>query len=320
MTEIRKIDDKVSEVVITAGDYRASIYTYGAILHSFSHKDRDIVLGYDSYEPYLTAPGHLSEVVGPYANRIADASFEMDGRKYVLEKNNGPNNLHSGSKNFGSKFWKIDETTDNSVKLSLESPEAGGFPGNHHAEITYTLTDKGDLSLHYYVDSDKKCPVNVTNHAYFNLNGYGDIKNHKVMLTCPEYLAVNDVLIPVERKSVEGTAFDFRTPAVVGSRNDGAYDHCFIFGDEKRAVVEGDDYILEMTTDLPSVQFYTASSLSSDVPAKGGKMLFPFQGLALETEFFPDFPNQKDFPGSYTEPGKPFETTTTYSLRKKATV
>ena len=314
MTEIRKIDDKVSEAIITSGEYRVSIYTLGAIIHSFSHKDRDIIIGYDSYEPYLTAVGHIAEVVGPYANRICDAEFEMDGTRYVLEKNNGKNNLHSGSKNFGSKFWKIAETTDNSVKLSLESPEAGGFPGSHHAEITYKLTEDGALSLHYRVESEKKCPVNVTNHAYFNLNGEGDIKGHKLMLTCHEYLTVDDGLIPVDRVSVEGTPYDFRSPELIGARLDGAYDNCLVFGEEKKAVVEGKDYILEMTTDLPAVQLYTGISLSSKVPGKNGKMLFPYQGFALETEFFPDSPNRPDFPGAYTDSDKPFETTTVYKL------
>ena len=314
MTEIIRLDDKASEVVITRGEYRASVYTYGAILHSFSHKDRDIVLGYDSYEPYITAPGHPSEVVGPYANRIADASFTMDGKRYVLEKNDGKNNLHSGSKNFGSKFWKIAATGEDSVTLSLESPEAGGFPGNHHAEITYSLTEDGALSLHYRVESDARCPVNVTNHAYFNLNGSGDIKGHRIMMTCPEYLAVDSGLIPVEKVSVENTPYDFRMPELVGSRLDGSYDTCFVFGNEKRVVVEGDDYILEMTTDLPSVQLYTGISLSSVVPGKGGKMLFPYAGLALETEFFPDFPNRPEFPGAYTSAEQPFETTTVYKL------
>ena len=317
MTEIRKNDDKVSEVIITSGEYRASVFTLGAVLHSFSHKDRDIVIGYDSYEPYLTAVGHVAEVVGPYANRIKDAEFTMDGKLYILEKNNGKNNLHSGSKNFGSKFWKIDTTSDNSVRLSLESPEAGGFPGSHHAEITYTLTEDGALSLHYRVESEKKCPVNVTNHAYFNLNGEGDIKGHRLMLTCPEYLTVDDGLIPIGRASVDGTPYDFRTPTVIGERLDGAYDNCLVFGSERKAVVEGKDYILEMTTDLPAVQLYTGISLSSTVPGKNGKMLFPYQGLALESEFFPDSPNRPDFPGAYTEPGKPFETTTVYKLTAK---
>ena len=317
MTEIRKIDDKVSEVIITAGEYRVSVYTYGAILHSFSHKDRDIVLGYDSYEPYLTAPGHLGEVVGPFANRIADAEFTMDGTRYVLEKNNGKNNLHSGSKNFGSKFWKIAETTENSVKLTLESPEAGGFPGSHHAEITYALTEDGALSLNYHVESEKKCPVNVTNHVYFNLNGTGDIKNHKAKLSCPEYLEVDDGLIPVARVSVKGTPFDFLEPHLIGERRDGAYDHCFIFGEEKKAVIEGDSYILEMNTDLPAVHFYTATSLYSDVPGKGGRMLFASEGFALETEFFPDSPNHPEYPCAYTEPGKPFNTETVFRLIAK---
>ncbi len=317
MTEIRKIDDKTSEVIITSGEYSVSVYTFGATLHSFSHKDRDVVVGYDSYEPYITATGQPSKVIGPYANRIAGAQFTMDGKTFVLEKNDGDNSLHSGSKNFGSKYWKIDATTENSVRLSLESPEGGGFPGSHHAEVTYTLAEDGALSLRYRVESEEKCPVNITNHVYFNLNGKGDIKGHKAMFTCPEYLTVDSGLIPIGRASVEGTPYDFRKPMLIGARLDGAYDNCLVFGEEKKVVVEGDDYILEMTTDLPAVQLYTGIALSSTVPGKGGKMLFPYQGLALESELFPNAPNRPDFPGAYTEPGKPFETETVYRLVRK---
>ncbi len=314
MTEIRKIDDKVSEITIVSGEYSVSVFTYGAILHRFCHKDRDILLGYEDYVPYMTAPGHVAKIVGPFANRIAKGEFTMDGRRYVLEKNNGPNNLHSGSKDFGSMFWKIDGTTDDSVKLSLESPEAGGFPGNHHAEMTYSLSSDGSLTLHYYVSSDSKCPVNVTNHAYFNLNGGGDVRGHRLMLTCPEYLTVDDTLIPIDRVPVDGTAYDFRTPTLIGARNDGRYDNCLIFGEERKAVLEGDDYRMIMTTDLPAVQLYTAVMLTSNEPGKGGKMLEAFNGVALETEFFPDAPNRPDFQCVFTEAGKPFETTTVYQL------
>ena len=317
MTEVRKIDDKVSEIIITEGEYRVSIYTYGAILHSFSHRDRDIVLGYDDYKDYLTAPGHLSEVVGPFANRIANASFCMDGKIYQLEKNNGENNLHSGSKNFGQKFWKIDSTDDCSVTLSLESPEDGGFPGSHHAIVRYSLTSDGALKLEYTISSEHKCPVNVTNHAYFNLNGEGDIREHKAMLDASEYLKTDSSLIPIKRESVEGSDYDFRTLRVIGEKHGGDYDTCFIFSGEKKAVVENDDYSLEVTTDLPAVHFYTASSLSSLVPGKGGRMLQSFGGFALETEFFPDFPNHADYPGAYTEAGKPFSTWTQFRLIKK---
>ena len=314
MTEIRKVDDKVSQITIRSGEYSASVFTYGAILQSFCHKDRDILLGYDSYEPYLTAPGHIAEVVGPFANRIRNAEFTMDGKRYVLEKNNGPNNLHSGSKNFGSKYWKIDGSDDVSVRLSLESKEAGGFPGNHHAEIIYSLTEDGKLSLHYIVSSDAKCPVNMTNHAYFNLNGKGGIKGHVLKMDATGYLEVDDTLIPIDARKTEGTDFDFLSPHRIGERREGMYDHCFIFGDDRSAELVGDDYRMLMTTDLPAVQLYTASTLSSLVPGKGGRMLEPFGGVALETELFPDFPNRHDFPGAYTEAGKPFETTTSYQL------
>ena len=317
MTEIRKIDDKVSEVFIHAGDYSASVYTYGAILHTFCHCGHDILIGYDSYEAYIGNPGHIAEVVGPFANRIADAAFTMDGRTFVLERNDGPNNLHSGSKNFGSKYWKIEKTDDSSVTLSLESPEAGGFPGNHHAEVTYSLTSDDRLSIHYLISSDERCPVNVTNHAYFNLNGDGDIKGHRIMIDAPEYLEVDDSLIPLSKHCTGGTDFDFSSPHAIGERRNGAYDHCFIFGKRAYAEAEGDSYRLVMTTDLPAVQLYTGEYLPEDIPGKGGKKVGPFAGFALETEFFPDFPNRPDFPGAYTEAGKPFETETVYQLIRK---
>ena len=319
MTEVIKLDDKVSEIIISKGDYKAGIYTLGAILHSFSYKDHDVVVGYDNYEDYLDilTTTYFGEVVGPFANRINNASFIMDGKQYSLEKNDGENNLHSGSKNFGMKYWKIEETDEDSVRLSLESREAGGFPGNHHAEITYSLTDDGKLTLHYVISSEDKCPVNVTNHAYFNLDGKGDARNHSLTIAASEYLDVDQHLIPVAVRKVAGTPFDFTEKHVIGDRQEGKYDHCFIFGKKHTLTLENDEYALDLETDLPAVQVYTGEFLSSSKPGKKGEKIEAFSGIALESEFFPDFPNHPEYPGAYTDSGKAFETETSFRLRRK---
>ncbi len=319
MTEIRKLDDKVSEVAVINGDYSIGIFTLGAILHKFSYKGHDIVVGHDRYEDYIPdlSDAYFSEVVGPFANRIANASFAIGDRRFSLEKNNGENNLHSGSKNFGSKYWKIESTDESSVRLSLESREEGGFPGNHHAEVEYSLSSDGELSISYSVSSDDICPVNVTNHAYFNLDGTGDIKAHKLTIGASRYLEVDSALIPLSVMDTAGTPFDFQSGAMIASRRDGKYDHCFIFDKGGKLSLENDEYVLTVSTDLPAIQVYTGEFLSSKAPGKDGKTIGAFSGVALESEFYPDFPNHPDYPGFYTEPGKPFMSKTVFHLVRK---
>ncbi len=318
MAGIRKIDDKVSEAIITAGDYSAGIYTFGAILHSFSCGGRDVVVGYDDFAPYpdTVHTTYLGEVIGPFANRIGGASFTLDGRVCALERNDGANSLHSGSINFGARFWRMDSMDGSSVRLSLDVPEGGGFPGNHHAEVIYALSEDGKLTIEYGLESDALCPANMTNHAYFNLAGKGDVRNHRLTIDSPEYLCVDSGLIPTEPCPVSGTDFDFRNGAVLGDRRGGAYDHCFIFGDSRKAVLEADGYRLTVTTDLPAMQLYTGEFLSSAAPGKRGEPIVPFSGVAMETEFYPDFPNRPGFPGAYTAPGKAFRSTTSYHLER----
>ena len=148
-------------------------------------------------------------------------------------------------------------------------------------------------------------------------DGDGDIKGHRIMIDAPEYLEVDDSLIPVRKLCTEGTDFDFSSPHAIGERRSGAYDHFYIIGKRAYAEAEGDSYRLVLTTDLPAVQLYTGEYLPEDIPGKGGKMVGPFAGFALETEFFPDFTNRPDFPSAYTESGKPFETETVYQLIRK---
>lgn len=302
---------------IKNGDYSFSVLSHGAILESFKYKDQDIIVGYENSDDYQSTKEYFSEVVGPFANRIKGAEFRIGDEKYTLEKNNGKNNLHSGSKNFGYHDWKIEETGKDFVRLSLSSPEEGGFPGSHTAQVKYSLTENGTLRIDYLVESDKKCPVNITNHAFFNLSGGKDIRNTYIKMNADRYIAVDDELIPTEVKSVINTDFDFRASERLSDRREGAYDHCFIFADKGKIVAEGSLFKLTVETDLPAVQLYTGKNIDSDKIGKNGIELKAFSGFCLETEFYPDFPNRSDFQGAYTFKGNPFRTYTTFHLEKR---
>ena len=278
----------------------------------------NIVLNHQSLADYENMGGFLGAVVGPYANRIKNASFMLDGKTYQLEKNEGENSLHSGTACFGKKVWEVLGVSENGCTLGLETEEgAGGFPGSHEVMVSYTLTGDGALTLDYTVSSSAKCPVSITNHAYFNLDGKGDARNHSLTIAAPEYLDVDQHLIPVAVRKVAGTPFDFTEKHVIGDRQEGKYDHCFIFGKKHTLTLENDEYALDLETDLPAVQVYTGEFLSSSKPGKKGEKIEAFSGIALESEFFPDFPNHPEYPGAYTDSGKAFETETSFRLRRK---
>lgn len=305
--------EKVEKLVITNSDYQVAILTKGAIINAFSYKGKNIVTSSEKLETYLGRCGHMGEVVGPFANRIANGSFELDGERYELEINSGVNNIHSGSANVGAKLWKVVGTTDNSVELEVEKKDGeGGFPGNVKIRATYTLLD-GKLTLHYKVTTDKKTVVNVTNHVYFNLHGEAvDARDHLVYLDCPYYLEINENQIPSKVKAVKGTDFDFTSPHLLSERRNGAYDHCFIFGDKKRGYVVCDGLKLSVDTDCEAVQLYTAGSYNVKGCTQGD--FGPYMALCLETSGYIDSPNQKGFPSSVLSPGEIYERTTTYTL------
>lgn len=167
----------MNEYELRAGRYSAIILDRGAILYSFKIDDRDIILEYDEKTEHERSKEYFSEVVGPFANRIKNASYILDGVEYKAEKNDGNNSLHSGSRNYGYQVWSLVNRTDRKVTLSLYSPEGFGFPGNHSVEVIYSLKDDGELTIHYSAISDKACPFNITNHAFFNLNSTGSFES-----------------------------------------------------------------------------------------------------------------------------------------------
>ena len=250
----------------------------------------------------------MGKTVGPYANRIKNAEFEIDGKVYKLEKNDGENSLHSGSACFGNKLWSIEGVSDNMVTLSLMAKESGGFPGDHEVQVTYLLTEDGVLTIFYRCTSNKKCPISITNHAYFVLDDRGD-KYLELEIPSKKYVSVDSSLIPLKENpvKVEGSDFDFREKRAIGSRRDGCYDNTWVLDKNTVVKAEGNLAQLFVRTTEPGIQVYTGEFLS-------GKDAKPFDGLALETGRFPDSPNRPDFPREYTDKDRIYESTTSYKL------
>ncbi len=314
---------------------KARITNYGAILVSLEVPDRggnlaDITLGFDTLEGYLGEHPYFGAVVGRYANRIGNAEFELEGVKYELEANNGTNHLHGGIKGFDKVIWKLEDlkTEDDRamVKLSYIS-EAGeeGYPGNLACSVTYALTEDNELQMSYEADTDKTTVVNLTNHTYFNLagQGKGDILDHEIMIDADKYTVVDANLIPTgELRSVTGTPMDFTISATIGSRIEqvegGGYDHNYVLnnggGDSPefcaRVYEQTSGRVMEVYTTEPGVQFYTGNFLDGTVTGKGGKAYEKHYGFCLETQHFPDSPNNPDFPSVVLKPGQKYSTKT----------
>ena len=293
------------------GRFHFSVITYGAVLYSYGYDDVNIVLNHATVHDYETMGGFLGAVVGPYANRIAKSEFQLDGTVYHLEANNGRNNLHSGSACVGKMLWTVEGIGESSVTLGLATPDgAGGFPGAHEIMITYSLDADGTLTLSYSMTSTKKCPAALTNHAYFNLNGgEGTVMNHIITVPAEKFVDVDDELIPVAVRSVEGTDFDFRTPTLVGARRNGDYDNSFCLDEGAVVRAEGDKAILEMRTTEPAVQIYTGSGLKGDHVKHAG--------ICFESGRYPDSPNHPEYPQAFTAPGEVLRTSTSYTIKAK---
>ncbi|WP_345409616.1 aldose epimerase family protein [Nonomuraea salmonea] len=269
----------------------------------------NVVLGLDTLDDYRTRSRYFGAVVGRYGNRIAGARFTLDGVEFTLPANDGPNCLHGGTEGFDAKVWTVAERSDSSVTLTLVSPDGDqGFPGTLSASVTYTLEDDA-LRIDYATETDAPTVVNLTNHSYFNLKGEGDVLDHVVRMESEHYLPVDDDKIPTgELAPVKGTVFDFTEPHAVGERFEGAYDHCFVL--DGGVTVTGGDLTMEVTTTEPGVQFYAGGMLDGAATPYG-----PFAGLCLETQHFPDSPNQQQFPSTVLRPGERRTSTTTYRFR-----
>ncbi|HTI09290.1 MAG TPA: aldose epimerase family protein [Puia sp.] len=326
---------------------QAAITNYGARVVSLLAPDKkgvltDIVDGYDSIGKYIHQPEtYFGAIVGRYGNRIGKASFTLEGKKYTLAKNNGPNTLHGGKKGFGAVVWDAKQLSDSSVELSYLSKDGEeGYPGNLKVKVTYTLTgdSTNSLKIDYEATTDKATVVNLTNHSYFNLNGQGSgtINNHLLQINAMGYTPVDSTLIPTGKiEPVAGTPFDFNQPTAIGSRigQDNiqlkygkGYDHNFVLnavqgGALSRPVttVWGDQsgIVLEVYTDQPGIQFYGGNFMTGSNPLKAGKKDDYRTAFCLETQHYPDSPNQPSFPSTELKPGKMYTSTTVYRLGVK---
>ena len=318
---------------------KVSLMTRGATVVNLYTPDRngklgDIALGFSSLDSYTDKVPYFGAVVGRYANRIANGRFTLEGKTYQLAKNNGPNALHGGLKGFDKQIWKAEvlKGPEPSVRFTLRSPDGQeGYPGDLDVAVTYTLTDNNELSLSYLATTDKPTILNITNHTYFNLAGAGNgnILDHQLKLNAGYYTPVNATLIPTgEIKSVAGTVMDFRKPTAIGLRikevggKPVGYDHNYIldrrpFVHMCTAAVVHDPKsgrTMVVSTDQPGIQFYSGNFLDGTLTGKGGKVYKQYYGFCLETQHFPDSPNEPTFPSTELKPGQTYKTTTVYKF------
>ena len=325
----------------------AAVTNFGASLVSLFVNDKagnptDVVVGFDTLNEFTSKnnPSYFGATVGRYANRIANAKFSIDGVEYKLAANNGANSLHGGLLGFHCAVWDVKQIKENAVEFNYTSADGEeGFPGALKVTVTYTITDEQEIKIDFEATTDKKTICNLTNHTYFNLNGIGSgaVTDHMLMINANTFTPVDENLIPTgEFANVENTAFDFRIPKSIGSAiNDthniqiergGGYDHSFVINKINEsdmlhaATAKGDksDIIMEVHSTEPGIQFYSAN-FEPEIMLKGrlNKGRYAF---CVETQHFPDSPNQSNFPSTILEPGDVYKTTTVYKFGVQNTI
>ncbi|MCU0375411.1 MAG: galactose mutarotase [Chitinophagaceae bacterium] len=314
------------------------ITNYGGIITSWITPDKNnepgnVVVGFDSLAPYLLAPPYFGALIGRYGNRIAKGTFTLDGKTYKLVTNNGPNHLHGGLKGFDKVVW--DAATDPvggvSLTLSYTSRDGEeGYPGNLKVQVVYSLGMEGELKMDYSAETDKPTIVNLTNHAYFNLSGNvaNGILGHFLQVKADKYTPVDSTLIPTgDIVPVAGTPFDFTRPVAIGARINevaGGYDHNLVLTRTTNNLEQvatlydtASGRQLEISTTEPGLQFYSGNFLDGTLINADGKPLQKHAALCLETQHFPNSPNQPDFPSTVLRPGEKYKTTTIYKVSVK---
>ncbi len=319
-----------------------TVLTYGGIIKSLKTPDRngaadDIVMGHDTVAGYEANSPYFGSLIGRVGNRIANGAFTLDGTVYTLAKNNGPNHLHGGLKGWDKVVWKADPFQDRTgVGVRLEYTSADGeegYPGKVTAHVVYTLTPENTLVVDYHATSDKPTVINLTQHSYFNLGGSKttDILGHELMVNADRYTPVNATLIPTgELAPVAGTPFDFRTATAIGARISDknlqldygkGYDHNYVLtrtGDglqlAARVYEPTTGRTLEITTTEPGVQLYTGNFLDGTITGKGGRVYPHRSGFCLETQHYPDSPNQSSFPSIELRPGGEYTSKTIFAF------
>lgn len=319
-----------------ANDMEVTITNYGGIVTSIRTPDQDgnldnVVLGFDSLEKYLEGTPYFGAIVGRYGNRIEGGTFTIDDTEYELATNDGNHHLHGGEEGFDKKLWNAEvNSEEGSLTLTYLSEDGEeGYPGNLDVTVVYTLTNDNELKIEYEATTDQSTPVNLTNHSYFNLSGHPDstILDHELMINADRYTPVNDELIPTgELAEVEGTPFDFTEPHEVGTRinepEGNGYDHNYVLNRSENdslihaATLYHSDTGREMKvmTTEPGVQLYTGNFLDGSLQGPDGTPFVQHGALCLETQHFPNSPNEPDFPSTILEPGEKYQTTTIYQF------
>lgn len=318
---------------------KARLIDYGATLISLETPDKsgklaNITLGFPNLDGYLQRHPYFGSTVGRYGNRIAGGKFKLDGKEYTLATNNGPNHLHGGLKGFDAVVWKaepIKEPSAVGVKFAYTSQDGEeGYPGNLDVTVTYSLTNNNELRIEYEAKTDKATVVNLTNHAYWNLAGAGsgDILKHELTLAADQYLPIDDTSIPTGKPAeVKGTPFDFTTPHAIGERigdlkkephKTKGYDHCYVLrGQEGKLALAArvkdpaSGRIMEIFTTEPGIQLYCGNFLGGGAGEGGYKQ---HDAFCLETQHYPDSPNQPQFPSTTLRPGETYKSTTVHKF------
>jgi aldose 1-epimerase len=321
-------------------DTEVVLTNYGARVVSLHTKDKNgsstnVVVGFDTIDAYLdTTEVYHGAVIGRFANRIAKGRFLLEGKEHLLEINNGPNHLHGGTHGFHSQVWDTESADEQQVSLLYESKEEEGYPGNLEVKVRYKLTEENELKINYEVVTDAVTIVNLTNHSYFNLNGIGSgsILDHQLLIDAEKYTPIDKTLIPFgHQENVAGSPFDFRTGKPIGQHigdaheqlaNGNGYDHNFALNKPMEdamalaATATGDKtgITLNVFTDQPGLQFYTGNFMNGANQIQGGFTDDFRTAFCLETQHFPDSPNQPSFPSTVLRPGETFRSATVYKF------
>lgn len=320
------------------GGMEARIATYGGTVTFLTAPDRgghyaDVVLGYDQLDGYLRNSPYFGALIGRYANRIARGQFTLEGTRYSLATNDGPNALHGGRRGFDKVVWTVV-----SARVTAQGPQLTltylsrdgeeGYPGTLAVTAIYTLTEDDALRLDYRATTDRETVVNLTSHSYFNLRGHGDVLGHIVQIAADRFTPVDSTLIPVEVRSVGGTAFDFRTPTSIGARiaaDDaqlrfaGGYDHNWVLNAKAGTLaLDATVYepesgrVLEVLSTQPGLQFYSGNFLDGSITGKRDWAYQRRDGFCMEPQHFPDSPNHPDFPSAVLKPGRTYHSAIIY--------
>ena len=340
----KTIDGKVTNLYLLKNDkIKVYITNYGGRIVSLLTPDRygqmgDVVLGFKSIDDYLSANGpYHGALIGRVGNRIAKGKFTLDGKTYSLPINNNENHLHGGPEGFNNQVWEVKAVNQSSISMNYLSKDGEmGYPGNLDVQVKYSLNNENELLISYKATTDKSTPVNLTNHAFFNLAGEasGTINDHLLKLNADHFTPVDETLIPLgENRSVEGTPFDFRIPKTIGRdlnqqntntqmNYGGGYDHNFVLNKENEREMSLAGYVIDpktgrrmdIFTEEPGIQFYGGNFMDGSDIGKYGKKFLYRESFALETQHFPDSPNQPSFPNIILLPGDIYQTKSIYKF------